>query len=394
MLDTNEQCTSSYETVGSLPLEAVIASARRLEANGGPKVPETVTSLDDLEIIGHDVIRTTTQNCAKQEPRMLVSSGGTTGQPKLTFIPHDQGITRVSQEWPALVPGDTLINAFHPGRLWGSHYLLQAIAQRQGAGVIPMGSLAADEVAEHIYALDAARANAICATPTGAYEFCKGLKQSGSDLQISKILWAGEPWNASMKAEIFDMYPDVELWGNYGSIETYQIGNNFPGGETDVFHLMSDQILELAPEGALLTRIGDNWTVPVVRYRLGDRIERAESSCGRGLTFRVVGRSDDAIKFGGTLFSLGAISDFVLEQTRAPGIQLILKGNKSEGSAKTMEIRILGQHDADKLHKALAKQFIDINVKDHEGNSMLAVKACATLHKNPRTHKTPLVLWV
>jgi phenylacetate-coenzyme A ligase PaaK-like adenylate-forming protein len=394
MLDNNEHCASSFETVGSLPLDAVIASAHRLAADGGPKVPDTVTSLEDLEIIGHDVIRTTTQNCARREPRMLVSSGGTTGQPKLTFIPHDQGITRVSREWPALVSGDTMINAFHPGRLWGSHYLLQAIAQQQGAGVIPMGSLAADEVAEHVHALEAAKANAICATPTAAYEFCQGLKHSGSDLKISKILWAGEPWNARMKEEIFDMYPGVELWGNYGSIETYQIGNNFPGCETDVFHLMSDQILELAPEGALLTRVGENWTVPVVRYRLGDRIERAECSCGRGLAFRVVGRSDDAIKFGGTLFSLGAISDFVLQQTSAPGIQLVLKGNKSEGSAKALEIRVLGDHDEAKLHKTLAKHFIDIDVKDHDGNNMLVVKSCAALHKNPRTHKTPLVLWV
>lgn len=33
MLDINEQCTSSYDTVGCLTLEAVITSAHRLEAN-------------------------------------------------------------------------------------------------------------------------------------------------------------------------------------------------------------------------------------------------------------------------------------------------------------------------------------------------------------------------
>ncbi|HEX2581987.1 MAG TPA: hypothetical protein VHL08_08460 [Dongiaceae bacterium] len=393
MLNTKTRCKSIFPIVGDLALEDVVASARRQEADGGPRVPQLIESLADLEVIGHDVIRITTEARSRREPMMLVSSGGTTGQPKLTFIPQDQGITRVAREWPALGPGNTMVNCFHPGRLWGSHYLLQAIAQKQGASVVPMGSLAASEVAEYLPALEAARADAICATPTSAHEFCIGLQRAGSPIKIRKILWAGEPWNDVQKAEIRQIFPEVEFWGNYGSIETYQIGNNFPGCETDVFHLMSDQILELDPEGALLTRVGDHWTVPVVRYRLGDRIEKAQCSCGRAKAFRVIGRRDDSIKFGGSLFSLGEIVAFVQARTQAPGVQIVLKGNKSEGSARAMEIRVLGSPDEAALKTEIARHFLDIDVKDHTGASMLTVKACTSLHKNERTHKTPAVLW-
>lgn len=381
-------------TIGRLSLDAIFDSARRLEAAGGPRVPPNASRIEELGIAGPADITRLTQATAAGSGSILMSSGGTTGEPKLTFVPFGQAVERMIRTWRPLGPGNVLLNLFNPGRLWGSHYLMLALAEGVKCTVIPMGPILPTEMGSWIPTLRQVGTDSIAGTPTGIAEFCEALLSLGGTLPIRNVLWVGEPWSKSKENLVRAAFPEAVFWGMYGSIETFVIGSNTPDCPTDIFHLHPDEMLELDNEGALLTRVGEGWTVPIVRYRLGDRIAPAECPCGRHRGFTVLGRADDAFKFHGTLTSIGALLSFAKAQPGVDDAQLMISGSRQEGRAERIVVNVVGNADHQALRRDFITRFVDLDVKGRDGTDQFDVAAVERLQANARTFKVPPAIWM
>ncbi|GAA1943773.1 AMP-binding protein [Kitasatospora viridis] len=374
---------------------ALLAHARRLAGRGGAPVPEGARELADLPLSGAaEILAVSRQASAEHGGSIVMSSGGTTGRPKLTFMAYHQAFARLSAQWRPLRPGGTLLNLFNPGRLWGSHYYMQAFAQHSGCAAAPMGPFEPGEVASWLATCEDMGADAVAGTPSVLADFARGVLDNGRRLQLSSLVWMAEPWTEAKLAVVREAFPGIGFWGNYGSSETHIVATSAPACEVGVLHLLPDQLVELDEEGALLTRVGGGWTIPVVRYRLGDRLAAAECRCGRPDGLRVLGRADDSVKFHGSLLGIGAMLDAV---RRLPGVdeaQLLLTGeNSGLRTVTALTARYAGDAPSDVVRQALIAEFEELRDVALQQPDAVRVERAARLERVERTGKVPPALW-
>ncbi|WP_344263815.1 phenylacetate--CoA ligase family protein [Streptomyces sodiiphilus] len=381
-------------SIGRLPVPEVLAHADRLARTGGPSVPQGARELADLPVTGPAEVLGISRNAAERHGALLLSSGGTTGEPKLTFVPHHQAVERLSARWRPLVPGSIMLNAFNAGRMWASHYYMQRLAEHSGATVIPFGPLTAEDAMAWAPRLARIGVTAVAGTPTGLADLAEGVLAAGAELPVKTVIWMAEPWTDTKRDAVTRAFPQAGFWGNYGSVETYVIAVNDPRCDPAVLHLLPEQVLEPDDGGALLTRVGEGWTVPVVRYRLGDRVAPAECRCGRGDGLRVLGRADDMVKFRGATFGIGEVLDVVRSVPGVTEAQLGLAG--ADGDRRTAErltVRFLGTADAEDVTAELLRAFDRFRqVMSHHPKAVTAVRA-ERLARIDRTTKVPPATW-
>jgi phenylacetate-CoA ligase len=173
------------------------------------------------------------------------------------------------------------------------------------------------------------------------------------------------------------------------------MATNTPACDLRTLHLMPDQLLELDDEGALLTRAGDGWTVPVIRYRLGDRIGPAVCRCGREDALRVLGRADDAIKVYGTLVGVGEVLSGITGQPGVDEAQLVLTpGRDGDRSVSRMTVQFTGDAAASDVLDNLLRKFYDLGVVAHHYPDAIDVRSVDHLVRVPRTNKVPPMIWL
>jgi phenylacetate-coenzyme A ligase PaaK-like adenylate-forming protein len=381
-------------TIGHLPWESVHSQAKTLACLGGAPVADSAGALSELAVTGPAEIFAVSRRLTASGGSAVMSSGGTTGRPKLTFVAHDQGIGRLFAQWRPLAPGDVLLNVFTPGRLWASHYYMQTLAERSCCHVVPAGPFGADEVGTWLGIFQEIGVNAVAGTPTALADLAAGVRNSGDDLGIRKVIWMAEPWSAAKVRAVRMAFPHADFWGNYGSVETFVIATNDPSCDMSVLHLMPDQLLELDDRGALLTRAGSGWTVPTVRYRLGDRLAAADCGCGRPGGLRVVGRADDAIKLYGSLFGIGEILQGVREHTGVTDAQLVLtRGPDASSAVSQMDVHFTGAADPADVRRQLLGAWVDLPVIAAHYPDALLVSRVERLERITRTNKVPPMIW-
>jgi phenylacetate-CoA ligase len=186
----------------------------------------------------------------------------------------------------------------------------------------------------------------------------------------------------------------VQLWGIYGSVETWAMGSTRPGCDETTLHLLADEIFELEEAGALLTRAGDGWTVPVVRYRLGDRIEAAECRCGRGDAFRVLGRADDGFSLLGNYVN---VADIVESARQCPDVvdaQLVLvRDTDTADSARSMTVEYTGAAAPEAVTSWLAGSNVRLGTVYSQHPEAISARRVERLRRITRTNKTPDAVW-
>ncbi|MEV0962403.1 AMP-binding protein [Streptomyces sp. NPDC049910] len=382
-------------TVGRLPWDAVLAAARRIAGpGGGPAVPHAPTGLHDLAVTAATDVLAVSRATTRGGGAAVMSSGGTTGRPKLTYVAHHQALDRLLREWRPLSPSDTLLNLFTPGRMWASHYYMHALAERVGCDVVPAGPFDPGEVADWLGILADVGVNALAGTPTSLADFAQGLLDSGLTLPVDKLIWMAEPWTPAKERTVRSAFPGVGFWGNYGSVETYVIATNTPACDARTLHLMPDQLLESDDAGALLTRTGDGWTVPTVRYRLGDRIAPVSCRCGRPDGLRVLGRADDAISVHCVVVRVAEILDVVRAHPGVREAQLVL--DRAGGTAHTTDrlcVRYAGDAPAGDVRALVLRDFYHLGVLARSHPEAVTARAVPRVSRVERTGKIPPVVW-
>lgn len=380
--------------IGDIRAAELLAEIRRRQPAAAPETP-AASALDAVEPWSHSALKAASAAEAAAAGGLLVSSGGTTGAPKLTVIAPDLGIPRILPHWNPLRTGDVLLNLFSAGKMWGAQYFYNALALHSSSTVAPIGSLSEAEFPEWAPTLADMGVTALAGTPNTLAKFARSALDHGTGLKIRAVVWAGEPMTPSRRAAIAEAFPDAGLWGNYGSIETFVIGVNEPECEPGTLHLLPGQLLELDASGALLTRVGPGWPVPALRFRLGDRLRRAECPCGGPDAFAVEGRVDDSFKLYGSLLRAG---DLFEQAALVPGVdeaQLVLRRDPEVPSAVVgMTFRYTGSEtDVARVRAAMAARVDGLGVLERHTPEAVDYRHVAAVDRSPRTGKVLPIVW-
>ncbi|MFD3539190.1 AMP-binding protein [Streptomyces sp. NPDC058662] len=384
--------------VGSVDPDRIRIEAARLEVLGGHPVPSAAAApgTAGLPESGPAQVTAVSRALAAAAGGQVVASGGTTGKLKITTIAPDQGIPRLLRAgWRPLHAGDVLLNLFRPGRLWGAHYFYNALAAHCQASVLPMGPVAAAELPDWADVFRDTGVNALAGAPSALADFADAVVATGAELPVRTVVWAGEPLTPARREAVLRAFPQAALWGNYGSIETYVIATSGPGCAPGLLHLLPEQLLEYDEERTLLTRVGDGWPTPVVRYRLGDRITPDSCPCTTEDGFRVLGRADDRLKFHNTMIRLGDLLDVV---RAVPGVtdgQLALTADPADPEAlRALTVRYTGpERDARRILSELLRRVYALTAIAAQHPESVRVERVDRLARNSRTGKVVPHAW-
>ncbi len=322
---------------------------------------------------------------------LIVSSGGTTGSPKTTFVSADQGIPRLIQSWNPLDRYDVLLNLFPPGMMWSAHYFYNELALSSGAAVLPMGRPLGGDTAEWARFFSSMSVTALAGTPSGILDLIQRDGSIFGAVPIRKIIWVGEHLLGTVKNGIEQgLGRELEWWGNYGSTETFVIGTNAPGCNTSTMHLLPDQTLTFAKDdAATLKRSGRGWSTEQTLFRLGDSLSESSCSCGR-LGFTVSGRADNSVKIAGSLTSVSDVLRFLYSIDGVNRVQL--RGYGGQGSSfDSVVVAYEGVAEASTVRSALLSAFYDLATICRQWPSTISAEVAGIILSD-RTSKAPGVV--
>jgi phenylacetate-coenzyme A ligase PaaK-like adenylate-forming protein len=326
----------------------------------------------------------------------LFTSGGSTSEPQLAWIPSGLHLDEITRAWQPLRETDTVANLAMPGRLWSAHVFYNRLAERVGAGVIGLGHVTDDELPDWLDFLHRQGTTVLVGTPgqlSAVLRRCLRLNHPIT-AQLRAAIWFGEPCTPELRELSGTGQADIELHGNYGSTETWVIGHNGPHCEPDVVHVLPHQHVELRDGAVLVTTLQPDAVGPVIRYHVGDRGAWVRCPCGRGEALRVLGRVGSLVKFGGTLVDP---YELVRAAAAAPGVRAAqaLLVESTPGQAEALELRVVpaGPVTPARIRERVLAGHIDLRFGLRgEEERALPIRIVDHLESLPRTAKIPAVL--
>jgi phenylacetate-CoA ligase len=351
------------------------------------------------EMTREDVTRSSEQlvaSTARPASAYLFTSGGSTAEPKLAWIPSDMYLGALLPYWQPLESSDVLANLAMPGRLWSAHYFYNRVAERAGADVIGLGSIAEEELGQWLAFQRRHRTTALACTPSQLAGILAHCERTGDPFLegVRTVIWFGEPLDAELLALRARSAPWLRLWGNYGSTETWVIGHNGPDCAPDTFHVLPHQHIEVVNGRVLVTTVHPSAVSPVIRYRIGDRGAWAACRCGRGdATLRLLAREDSHVKFAGTLVSP---QELVSVARSVPGVRAaqvaLLSG--AGGADERLEVHVVADRDIpeQELRDRLLASQIDLRFGLRGNEEAIRIRFVERLATSEQTAKTPALL--
>jgi phenylacetate-CoA ligase len=348
---------------------------------------EKIRSLEDLKLLPftykeelRDAYPLGLKAVSENEVIRIHSSSGTTGKP--VIIPYtrkDVDIWALMMMRCYMMAGLTWQDRIQitPGYgLWTAGIGFQLGAERLGSMAIPTGPGNTEKQLEMLIDL---KSTALASTSSYALLLAEEIQKRGL---IDKIclrvgVIGSERWSEKMRSRI-ETELGIETFDIYGLTEIYGPGIALDCSFHEGMHYWSDHLFfeiidsitgEQLPDGTLgelvittLTKEG----APLIRYRTRDLTRIIPGICKCGCPFpridRILGRSDDRIKFKGVNIYPGQIEDVI---HKVPGVsseyQILL--TRSEGrDSMTFKVEIEEAEDPlkkEKTEKALVKAFKD-----------------------------------
>jgi phenylacetate-CoA ligase len=348
---------------------------------------EKIKSLEDLKILpftNKEELRDAYPLGLKAVPDSEVirihSSSGTTGKP--VIIPYTR---KDVDTWAQMMmrcymlAGLTNLDRIQitPGYgLWTAGIGFQLGAERLGAMAIPTGPGNTEKQLEMFTDL---KSTALASTSSYALLLAEEIEKRGlkDRIRLRVGIIGSERWSEKMRSRI-ETELGIETFDIYGLTEIYGPGIALDCSFHEGMHYWSDYLLfeiidpitgEQLPDGMLgelvittLTKEG----APLIRYRTRDLTRIIPGLCKCGCPFpridRILGRSDDRIKFKAVNIYPGQIEDLI---HRVPGVSSeyqILLTRKDGRESMTFRAEIEGAEDPikkEKTEKALGKAFKD-----------------------------------
>ncbi len=231
----------------------------------------------------------------------IFSSGGTTGEPKFIHFSYEEfdymsDMLAINLRAQGLVPGMTVANLFVAGNLWSSFLCVERALEKIGAIQLPIGGLCAQE--NILLYLKKFRPDVVMGIPSMLVATAEFALSRGEELEVPLVFYAGEALSEA-RVDYLRKVWNTKTFGSagYASVDAGVIGYQCDRCGPGEHHLFSDWIaLEVVDGEAVVSSLVRD-TMPVRRYRTGDRVEWiGECSCGRpDRRFRLLGRIDNTI---------------------------------------------------------------------------------------------------
>jgi phenylacetate-CoA ligase len=260
--------------------------------------------------------------------------------------------------------------------LWTAGIGFQLGAERLGAMAIPTGPGNTEKQLEMLIDL---KSTALASTSSYALLLAEEIQKRGlkDKIHLRVGIIGSDRWSEKMRSRI-ETELGIETFDIYGLTEIYGPGIALDCSFHEGMHYWSDHLLfeiidpitgEQLPEGTLgelvittLTKEG----APLIRYRTRDLTRIIPGLCKCGCPFpkidRILGRSDDRIKFKAVNIYPGQIEDIT---HRVPGVSSeyqILLARREGRDSMTFRVEIEETEDPikkEKTEKALVKAFKD-----------------------------------
>ncbi|AKB29203.1 Phenylacetate-coenzyme A ligase [Methanosarcina siciliae T4/M] len=348
---------------------------------------EKILSLEDLKLLPfthkeelRDAYPLGLQAVQDSEVVRIHSSSGTTGKP--VIIPYTRKDVDAWAEQMMrcyMLAGLTNQDRIQitPGYgLWTAGIGFQLGAERLGAMAIPTGPGNTEKQLEMFVDI---KSTALASTSSYALLLAEEIEKRGlkDKIHLKVGIIGSERWSEKMRSRI-ETELGIETFDIYGLTEIYGPGIALDCSYHEGMHYWSDYLLfeiidpitgEQLPDGTLgelvittLTKEG----APLIRYRTRDLTRIIPGLCKCGCPFpridRILGRSDDRIKFKAVNIYPGQIEDIT---HRVPGVSSeyqILLTRKDGRDSMTFRVEIEGAEDLAikaKTEKALGKAFKD-----------------------------------
>jgi phenylacetate-CoA ligase len=348
---------------------------------------EKIRSLEDLKLLPfthkeelRDAYPLGLQAVPDSAVVRIHSSSGTTGKPVIIPYTRKDVDTWAEQMMRCyMLAGLTNQDRIQitPGYgLWTAGIGFQLGAERLGAMAIPTGPGNTEKQLEMLVDL---KSTALASTSSYALLLAEEIEKRGLKDQIHLRVGVigSERWSEKMRTRI-ETELGIETFDIYGLTEIYGPGIALDCSYHEGMHYWSDHLLfeiidpitgEQLPDGTLgelvittLTKEG----APLIRYRTRDLTRIIPGLCKCGCPFpridRILGRSDDRIKFKAVNIYPGQIEDII---HKVPGVSSeyqILLTRKDGRDSMTFRVEIEGAEDPSKkakTEKALGKAFKD-----------------------------------
>lgn len=348
---------------------------------------EKIKSLEDLKLLPfthkeelRDAYPLGLKAVSENEVIRIHSSSGTTGKP--VIIPYtrkDVDIWAMMMMRCYMLAGLTSLDRIQitPGYgLWTAGIGFQLGAERLGAMAIPTGPGNTEKQLEMLVDL---KSTALASTSSYALLLAEEIEKRGLKDQIHlKVgIIGSERWSEKMRSRIENEL-GIETFDIYGLTEIYGPGIALDCSFHEGMHYWSDHLLfeiidpitgEQLPDGTLgelvittITKEG----APLIRYRTRDLTRIIPGLCKCGCPFpridRILGRSDDRIKFKAVNIYPGQIEDII---HKVPGVSSeyqILLTRRDGRDSMTFRVEIEDAEDPitkGKTEKTLGKAFKD-----------------------------------
>jgi phenylacetate-CoA ligase len=352
------------------------------------------------------------------------SSSGTTGRPSYV------GITRRDRDvWTETVsrvywcegvrPEDVVVHGFGLGFFVGGLPLKDAI-ENIGATFIPIGTGASNRLVTSIRDLGGTVLTCTPSYATYLAEFVRNrLQLEPSELGLQRILLGAEPGGGipavrDQLAEEFGAFVTESL-GNADLIPTYSAncdeldGNHFLAPDFMLLEVVDPDSgeplgLEHGVEGELVATHLERECVPLVRFRVRDRVRVKTSPCACGRTtprLNCVGRTDDLLIVAGVNVWPSAIKDVVtsLHPRTTGALQILLSAPpprvepplriQVEYGAQARDLRGL-KHELEELirDKLIAKAAIELVPPDTLPRSEMKTQLTRKLYEETEVTAT------
>lgn len=348
---------------------------------------EKIKSLEDLKLLPfthkeelRDAYPLGLQAVPDSAVVRIHSSSGTTGKP--VIIPYTRNDV---DTWAELMMRCYMLAGLTnqdriqitPGYgLWTAGIGFQLGAERLGAMAIPTGPGNTEKQLEMLVDL---KTTALASTSSYALLLAEEIEKRGlkDRIHLRTGVIGSERWSEKMRSRIENEL-GIETFDIYGLTEIYGPGIALDCSYHEGMHYWSDNLLfeiidpitgEQLPDGNLgelvittLTKEG----APLIRYRTRDLTRIIPGLCKCGCPFpridRILGRSDDRIKFKAVNIYPGQIEDII---KKVPGVSSeyqILLTRKDGRDSMTFRVEIEGAEDPAKkakTEKALGKAFKD-----------------------------------
>jgi len=263
----------------------------------------------------------------------VLATSGTSGD--RMYVSFDQEEWQRTGRWleqvgrqAGMTADDVLLNT-HCYGLWVGGPALDLLANRCGAGLVPLGpvnpSLVLELLADGI-------GTAISATPSYLRRLIETAQSQRFDLRSTPLrvgFIGAEPAEASFRQKLLSQLPDGFQWIElYGLTETggpsvacapdptvAELTVNADEFLIEVLDQAADRSVPFGDVGELTitTRRGDGRT-PLVRYRTRDLVRATAGDADAPIRIsRILGRADHSLKIGGVLLYPSAVAEIMAE---------------------------------------------------------------------------------